>query len=88
VNGQLKTGLYPWASTDSGLKRLATSLGATSCILDVPYDAKTLTRRDWLTETKKEDSRLKDVGRFRDCVCKGINKTCDRCGGTGFLRNN
>ena len=85
VNGQLKTGLYPWSSTDSGLKRLATSLGATSCLLDVPYDAKTSARRNWLDEMKKENYRLKDYGRLRDCVCKGINKTCDRCGGTGYL---
>jgi hypothetical protein len=85
VNGQLKTGLYPWASTESGLKRLATSLGATSCLLDVPYDAKTSARRDWQSETKQEDSRLKNYGRFRDCSCQGKNKNCDRCGGTGYL---
>jgi hypothetical protein len=85
VRGQSGTGLYPWTSTDSGLRRLATSLGATSCLLDVPYDAKALGRRNWLEETNLEQSRLKGVGRLRDCVCKGLNKTCDRCGGTGFL---
>jgi len=86
-NGQLVTGLYPWASTDSGLKRLATSLGATSCLLDVPYDAKALARRNWLTETIKEQSRLKDSGRYRDCSCQGKNKDCGRCGGSGYRPN-
>jgi hypothetical protein len=85
VNGQLKTGLYPWASTESGLKRLATSLGATSCLLDVPYDAEPIDRRNWLEETISEDIRLKDYGKFRSCSCNGKNKTCDRCGGTGYL---
>lgn len=85
VHGQFKNGLYPWLSTDSGLKRLATSLGATSCLLDVPYDAKTSARRNWKEETKWEDTRLKDYGRYRDCDCNGKNKNCDRCGGSGFL---
>ena len=88
VNHQLVTGLTAWSSTGSGLKRLATSLGATSCLLDVPYAATTAVGRNWLEETRMEQNRLKVAAKLTDCVCKGMNKTCDRCGGTGYRPNN
>jgi hypothetical protein len=68
--------LRSWPDTDETLERLATALGATSVILDLPSGH----------PSKEERNVVPVVSPWVSCMCQGGNKECMRCGGRGMYR--
>ncbi len=72
-----------WSETGVELKRLATALGATNPVLDVPSTSPCHTHRDWLAAQAAE--RPQPPPRQSSCRCGGLNPDCSECDGTGSI---
>jgi hypothetical protein len=72
-----------WSETGVELMRLATALGATSVLLDVPSTSPCHTHRDWLAAEAAETPppEPQEV----QCNCKGLNQDCPICDGRGYI---
>jgi hypothetical protein len=72
-----------WSETGVELKRLATALGATSVLLDVPSARTSQTRRDWRADEAAENHEPEP--QEIQCNCKGLNQDCPICDGRGYI---
>jgi hypothetical protein len=65
-----------WPNTGESLKRLATALGASSVIVDLPGGM----------PPRPQPPRVRIVSPWVECSCRGGNKDCVRCAGRGMYR--
>lgn len=72
----------PWEAAGEGLHRMATALGGTSVILQVLSED---VHSGEQTVRQEEPYRL-EPGEPEPCSCRGGNKDCCFCGGTGSRR--
>jgi len=76
-NGESRanTQIVTWQSTSEDLQRIATAVGSTSVLLDLP-----------ISERIPEVSLVTQRSNYTVCSCHGGNSLCMRCGGIGHYR--
>jgi hypothetical protein len=67
--------IVTWQSSSQNLMRIATAIGSTSVLLDLP-----------VKERIPDSPCVSIQSSYSICSCNGGNKECMRCGGTGHYR--
>lgn len=67
--------IVTWQSSSENLRRIATAIGSTSVLLDLP-----------VKERIPDNPSVSIQSSYSICSCNGGNKECMRCGGTGHYR--
>lgn len=72
---QKNQNIITWQSSRENLRRIATAIGSTSVLFDLP-----------VTERIPEIESVTRRARYTICSCNGGNKDCMRCGGAGHYK--
>jgi hypothetical protein len=76
-------GFRAWSDTGIELTRLATALGGTNVLLDVPSNSTGGTLRDLIADEAAE--KPAPAPEEIQCHCKGLNEDCPICDGRGYV---
>ncbi len=84
LNAGAVPGFSAWSETGIELTRLATALGGTNALLDVPSTSTGGPRRDLIADVAAE--KPVPAPEEIQCHCKGLNEDCQICDGRGYVR--